>query len=423
MAFGAPISPNFYKTVLEIPQRPAWSSSLTKAQLHAQEEEYFKDYLTNIYSTYGADRLNHFEHNLDVWRQLWRVCERSNLVILAADARHPLLHFSVGLYRYVVDVLKKPLVLLINKIDLVPIDTLRRWQRYFADVYPGLRVVVFSSFPTITHRVALGGFNELHESTTSSEDPKGDGNQNVEDEELTELLEEISKLAVDSGANSGISSRHDLTAHAKLVAKMKKSPTLDPVGVEQLFDSCRRILAEHAQTQAQKRALSSLNMSHGQEGKELDDTWSAISLNATRLRTEKDEAKRIAAKALVRQQIKKLRAQLENLRAYRNAKADAEAQKADVPTVNLAEFDEDGDEDEFLDLSARNEMLQDTRNAGFKKAKAGKNGKTVKGKKSKKGKNAETSDSEDEMESPIDLLTMPSGTYLTMTLKFVKLNG
>jgi hypothetical protein len=32
-----------------------------------------------------------FEKNMEVWRQLWRVVERSDLVIQIVDARHPLM--------------------------------------------------------------------------------------------------------------------------------------------------------------------------------------------------------------------------------------------------------------------------------------------------------------------------------------------
>ncbi len=32
-----------------------------------------------------------YEKNMEVWRQLWRVVERSDLLIQIVDARHPLL--------------------------------------------------------------------------------------------------------------------------------------------------------------------------------------------------------------------------------------------------------------------------------------------------------------------------------------------
>ena len=70
---------------------------MTKQQVEAQEEIYFRGYLEDIYSRFPASRLNYFEHNLEVWRQLWRVVERSDIVLTVADARHPLLNFPRAL--------------------------------------------------------------------------------------------------------------------------------------------------------------------------------------------------------------------------------------------------------------------------------------------------------------------------------------
>jgi ribosome biogenesis GTPase A len=36
--------------------------------------------------------LTPFEKNLDIWRQLWRVLERCDLVVMVVDARNPLFH-------------------------------------------------------------------------------------------------------------------------------------------------------------------------------------------------------------------------------------------------------------------------------------------------------------------------------------------
>ncbi len=100
-----------------------------------------------IYDRYPPHRLNHFEHNLNVWRQLWKCCEVSDLLVVVADARHPLFHFPPSLYRYVVHRLNKPFVLALNKIDLISHATLQRWIKYFAKYYPKMHVVTFSSYP------------------------------------------------------------------------------------------------------------------------------------------------------------------------------------------------------------------------------------------------------------------------------------
>jgi large subunit GTPase 1 len=74
--------------------------------------------------------LTPFERNLEVWRQLWRVLERSHLVVQIVDARNPLRFRCADLDAYVQDVegpegekdtgkgLRRSL-LLINKADLL----------------------------------------------------------------------------------------------------------------------------------------------------------------------------------------------------------------------------------------------------------------------------------------------------------------
>lgn len=64
--------------------------------------------------------LTPFEKNLDFWRQLWRVIERSHCVVQILDARNPLLFRCLDLETYVREVdSKKSTVLLINKADLL----------------------------------------------------------------------------------------------------------------------------------------------------------------------------------------------------------------------------------------------------------------------------------------------------------------
>lgn len=74
--------------------------------------------------------LTPFERNLEVWRQLWRVLERSHLLVQIVDARNPLRFRCEDLEEYVVDIEgnegeagtgkgKRCSLLLINKADLL----------------------------------------------------------------------------------------------------------------------------------------------------------------------------------------------------------------------------------------------------------------------------------------------------------------
>jgi len=69
--------------------------------------------------------------------------------VILADARHPLFHFPPSLYNYVIDDLKKPLVLVLNKIDLVTDTHVERWMDYFSARFPALKVIPFTSHPRL----------------------------------------------------------------------------------------------------------------------------------------------------------------------------------------------------------------------------------------------------------------------------------
>jgi hypothetical protein len=133
---------------LDIPRRPPWSYSMTKEQLDQQEQSAFQDYLSRIHSNHRPQDLSLFEHNLETWRQLWRVLEISDVVLFITDVRHPALHFSPALYSHVVEDLRKKLVLVLNKVDLVPPEVAVAWRHYFVSKFPQLHVICFTCFPS-----------------------------------------------------------------------------------------------------------------------------------------------------------------------------------------------------------------------------------------------------------------------------------
>jgi hypothetical protein len=131
---------------IELPHRPGWSANDTKAELDARETAAFEKWLKDVYAKYDESRLNYFEHNLEVWRQLWRTLELSDILLLLVDVRHPFFHFPVALYRMVVEEHRKPLVLVMNKTDLVPPEVVAEWMEFFRVRYPQIvNIVTFSS--------------------------------------------------------------------------------------------------------------------------------------------------------------------------------------------------------------------------------------------------------------------------------------
>lgn len=74
--------------------------------------------------------ISSYERNLEVWQQLWRTVELSDVLVIVADARYPILHAHLGLLTYITKVQRKPCVFVLNKEDLVPTSTLRCWQQF-----------------------------------------------------------------------------------------------------------------------------------------------------------------------------------------------------------------------------------------------------------------------------------------------------
>lgn len=122
---------------LVVPRRPTWDESTTKAQLQDRENKSFLQWrreLALLQKENDDLLLTPFERNLEVWRQLWRVVERSDLVVQIVDARNPLSFRSVDLENYVKELNpKKKNLLLVNKADLLSLKQRAAWAKYFIE--------------------------------------------------------------------------------------------------------------------------------------------------------------------------------------------------------------------------------------------------------------------------------------------------
>lgn len=119
---------------ITVPRRPKWTKDMTKDELDRLEKEAFLEWRRQLASLQENNDLllTPFERNIEVWRQLWRVVDRSDLVVQIVDARNPLLFRSEDLESYVqeIDPRKKNL-LLINKADLLTDSQRQAWADYF----------------------------------------------------------------------------------------------------------------------------------------------------------------------------------------------------------------------------------------------------------------------------------------------------
>lgn len=119
---------------LRIPRRPPWDASTSPEELDVRERTAFLDWRRDLASLESEEHLvlTPFEKNLEVWRQLWRVVERSDIVVQVLDARDPLTYYSQDLEIYCREVHpEKKSFLLLNKSDLLPRALRLAWADYF----------------------------------------------------------------------------------------------------------------------------------------------------------------------------------------------------------------------------------------------------------------------------------------------------
>jgi len=131
-----------------MPERPRWRYTEARGRIEQRERKAFLRWLaaTRELLRQRGGAAATFEHNLSVWRQLWRTLERADVIVCVVDARHPLLHLPPALYAHVTAKLDKPLVVALSKVDLVPAHRVRAWAEALRESLPGIRAVVpFSS--------------------------------------------------------------------------------------------------------------------------------------------------------------------------------------------------------------------------------------------------------------------------------------
>ncbi|TYZ61527.1 hypothetical protein PybrP1_006851 [[Pythium] brassicae (nom. inval.)] len=129
------LAPEMSFTEMKVPRRPSWDASTTPDELNRKEKESFMAWRRDIalLEESSADlEVTPFEKNLEVWRQLWHVRERSDVMVQIVDARNPLFYRSDDLDAYAKegDVARRTL-LVINKSDFLDERQRTVWGNYF----------------------------------------------------------------------------------------------------------------------------------------------------------------------------------------------------------------------------------------------------------------------------------------------------
>jgi len=166
---------------LNIPRRPKWDVKTTKEQLQRAEKDAFlvwRRTMARLEEENGL-LLTPYERNIEIWRQLWRVIERSHLVVQIVDARNPLLFRSTDLEKYVDEVAKRHIdgigkrnLLLVNKADFLTLDQRKQWATTFDKL--GLRFVFFSA--------ALAAVEQLDQEDLAQVEPESEESHSEEHE-------------------------------------------------------------------------------------------------------------------------------------------------------------------------------------------------------------------------------------------------
>ncbi|PWI69679.1 hypothetical protein PCL_00591 [Purpureocillium lilacinum] len=181
-----------HKARLTVPRRPKWDASTTPQELDVREREAFLNWRRGLAELQENNDLlmTPFERNIEVWRQLWRVIERSDIVVQIVDARNPLLFRSDDLEVYVKAVdPKKENLLLINKADMMTLRQRRAWAKYLTKA--GIAYRFFSAQLAKELNEARERDSDSDEEPTPAPQPsKKEGKQPARDEDTDESDEE-----------------------------------------------------------------------------------------------------------------------------------------------------------------------------------------------------------------------------------------
>ncbi|GAA5914928.1 uncharacterized protein JCM6883_002971 [Sporobolomyces salmoneus] len=186
---------------LQVPRRPGWTREMSRVNLERQERDAFLEWRRGLADLQENQSLllTPFERNLEVWRQLWRTCERSDLIVQIVDARNPLNFRSEDLERYVLELNEgnggeekpddqdekeeeeeekpKPRrrnLLLINKSDLLTQKQREGWADYFEQ--HSIQYAFFSAANGIAlqeeraRQEELSALNDIPEESDSDEE-------------------------------------------------------------------------------------------------------------------------------------------------------------------------------------------------------------------------------------------------------------
>ncbi|KAF8445602.1 hypothetical protein L210DRAFT_3392554 [Boletus edulis BED1] len=190
----SPSPPGSQLPQVALPKRPKWRYQMSKEELDANEQAHFRTWLAqqdaiieqwqralncppSAYPTAdlagnhvddSETRLmphppTHFERNIEVWRQFWRVTEISQILLVLLDSRCPPLHLPSSLSAYLNIPTSSPsndssprskqtkskaphIILVLTKADISGPARTASWTSFLNTSYPGVPVVPVEAY-------------------------------------------------------------------------------------------------------------------------------------------------------------------------------------------------------------------------------------------------------------------------------------
>lgn len=144
-------------------KRPKWNYKMSKKELESNENIQFKRWLKYTDELLDNNQQTYFsvyERNLEVWRQFWRTCEMSSILLILIDVRLPSIHFTNSLKSYLnilINHQNKRIIYVFTKVDLVPKQTTDFWFNWLKSQLNNTdQIVKLSSYQIVTGKQGKG---------------------------------------------------------------------------------------------------------------------------------------------------------------------------------------------------------------------------------------------------------------------------
>lgn len=208
---------------LTVPRRPHWDESTTPEQLDEMERRSFLVWRKKLAKLQEKENvtLTPFEKNLEIWRQLWRVIERSDIVVQILDCRNPLLYLCDDLIKYVHEEFggKKMNLLLLNKADFLTPEQRRMWANYFKE--RNIQVMFFSALYENDNLKNTTSETSENESEKDGQEESSSGNSSSDEEEQNVTDQMKNNLNIVDEKSTGMGDGDKIYNKFKLIDKWR----------------------------------------------------------------------------------------------------------------------------------------------------------------------------------------------------------